>query len=51
MSRDSEQIIEPRDSETLAVMCVSLVFATISVIAALFAFYWFVRMRRGFRQE
>ncbi|KAI1825937.1 G protein-coupled glucose receptor regulating Gpa2-domain-containing protein [Xylaria intraflava] len=43
--------IDPMDSQTLAVMCVSLSFAAISVIAALFAFYWFVRMRRGFRQD
>ncbi|KAI1420964.1 G protein-coupled glucose receptor regulating Gpa2-domain-containing protein [Xylaria sp. FL1777] len=39
------------DSHTLAVMCVSLSFAVVSVVAALFAFYWFVRMRRGFRQD
>lgn len=50
-TRDSMASIDSIDSQTLAVMCVSLSFATISVIAALFAFYWFIRMRRGFRQE
>lgn len=30
---------------------VSLSLSTISVFAALVAFYWFVRMRRSFRQE
>jgi hypothetical protein len=44
-------IIDFGDSQTLAVMGVSLSFAAVSVSAALFAFYWFVRMRRGFRQE
>lgn len=48
--RDTE-IIDFDDSRTLAVMCVSLSFAAVSVMAALFAFYWFIRMRRGFRQE
>ncbi|GAW10829.1 hypothetical protein ANO14919_001640 [Xylariales sp. No.14919] len=49
--RDTTEIIDPIDSQTLAVMSVALSLATISVIAALFAFYWFVRMRRGFRQD
>ncbi|KAI8628174.1 G protein-coupled glucose receptor regulating Gpa2-domain-containing protein [Xylariaceae sp. FL1651] len=49
--RDSTQTMDTRDPQTLVVMCVSLSFAAISVIAALFAFYWFVRMRRGFRQD
>ncbi|KAI0391352.1 hypothetical protein F5Y17DRAFT_14969 [Xylariaceae sp. FL0594] len=40
-----------RGSQLLAVMCVSLSFAALSVAAALFAFYWFIRMRRGFRQD
>lgn len=31
--------------------CVSLSLAVVSVVAALIAFYWFVRMRRTFRQE
>lgn len=30
---------------------ISLSLATVSVLAAFVAFYWFVRMRRGFRQE
>ncbi|KAI1749991.1 G protein-coupled glucose receptor regulating Gpa2-domain-containing protein [Xylaria castorea] len=51
MKRDSTQDNNPTDSQMLAVMCVSLIFATISVGFALFAFYWFVRMRRGFRQD
>ncbi|KAI0097385.1 G protein-coupled glucose receptor regulating Gpa2-domain-containing protein [Nemania sp. FL0031] len=51
MRRDTTHTIDYTDSQTLAVMWVSFVFATISVITALFAFYWFVRMRRGFRQD
>ncbi|KAI0873569.1 G protein-coupled glucose receptor regulating Gpa2-domain-containing protein [Hypoxylon argillaceum] len=51
LNRDTTQPINPTDSQTLAVMWVSFSFATISVIVALFAFYWFVRMRRGFRQD
>lgn len=31
--------------------CVSLSLAVVSVVAALIAFYWFVRMRRTFRQD
>ncbi|KAI0541567.1 G protein-coupled glucose receptor regulating Gpa2-domain-containing protein [Xylaria digitata] len=49
--RDITEIIDPIDSQTLAVMCVSLSLAAISVMSAIFAFYWFVRMRRGFRQD
>ncbi|KAI1434494.1 G protein-coupled glucose receptor regulating Gpa2-domain-containing protein [Xylaria sp. CBS 124048] len=51
MAQDMTRIIDAIDSRTLVVMCISLSLATISVIAALFAFYWFVRMRRGFRQD
>ncbi|KAI0458620.1 G protein-coupled glucose receptor regulating Gpa2-domain-containing protein [Xylaria acuta] len=51
MKRDSTRNINPTDSQMLAVMWVSLIFAAISVASALFAFYWFVRMRRGFRQD
>ncbi|TGJ85830.1 hypothetical protein E0Z10_g2960 [Xylaria hypoxylon] len=51
MDRDTTEIIDPIDTQTLVVMCISLFLAAISVIAALFAFYWFVRMRRGFRQD
>ncbi|KAI4603417.1 hypothetical protein KJ359_006213 [Pestalotiopsis sp. 9143b] len=39
------------DQEVLALEAVSLSFATISVFAAFIAFYWFVRMRRSFRQD
>ncbi|KAI1108090.1 G protein-coupled glucose receptor regulating Gpa2-domain-containing protein [Nemania sp. NC0429] len=39
------------DADMLAVMGVSLSFSTVSVVAAMLAFYWFVRMRRGFRQD
>ncbi|KAI0508780.1 G protein-coupled glucose receptor regulating Gpa2-domain-containing protein [Xylaria bambusicola] len=49
--RDSTQAVETTDTHTLAVMCVSLSFAIVSVLSAQFAFYWFVRMRRGFRQD
>ncbi|KAI1812757.1 G protein-coupled glucose receptor regulating Gpa2-domain-containing protein [Poronia punctata] len=51
MKRSSPEVFDFRDSQMLAVMCVSLSFAAVSVIAALFAFYWFIRMRRGFRQD
>ncbi|KAH8161684.1 hypothetical protein CIB48_g6568 [Xylaria polymorpha] len=51
MNRGSTQNINPMDSQTLAVMWVSFIFAAISIVSALFAFYWFVRMRRGFRQD
>ncbi|KAI3332393.1 hypothetical protein HD806DRAFT_193518 [Xylariaceae sp. AK1471] len=50
MKRET-QYIDFGDPQTLAVMSVSLSFAAVSVLAALFAFYWFVRMRRGFRQD
>ncbi|KAJ3556380.1 hypothetical protein NPX13_g10150 [Xylaria arbuscula] len=49
--RESVQPVGTIDAHTLTVMCISLSFATISVIAAQFAFYWFIRMRRGFRQD
>ncbi|KAL7627319.1 G protein-coupled receptor gpr1 [Parahypoxylon ruwenzoriense] len=39
------------DPELLVLMCISLSMATISVLAALCAFYWFVRMRRSFRHD
>ncbi|RYC57408.1 hypothetical protein CHU98_g8809 [Xylaria longipes] len=51
MKRDATQNINLTDSHMLAVMWVSLTFAAISVVSALFAFYWFVRMKRGFRQD
>ncbi|KAI1133240.1 G protein-coupled glucose receptor regulating Gpa2-domain-containing protein [Nemania abortiva] len=51
MKRDILQTVDPPDSQTQAVMWVSFIFASISVIAGLFAFYWFIRMRRGFRQD
>ncbi|KAI1453394.1 G protein-coupled glucose receptor regulating Gpa2-domain-containing protein [Annulohypoxylon moriforme] len=37
--------------EILAIMSISLSMASISVLAALCAFYWFVRMRRSFRHD
>jgi hypothetical protein len=49
--REITEITDPRDSYTLAVIWVALVFASISMITSLLAFYWFVRMRRSFRQE
>jgi len=51
MKRHVTEDYDFRDSQMLAVVCVSLSFAAVSVLAALFAFYWFIRMRRGFRQE
>ncbi|KAI1211115.1 G protein-coupled glucose receptor regulating Gpa2-domain-containing protein [Annulohypoxylon truncatum] len=52
-------LFEKRDStpsymdnpEILAIMSISLSMASISVLAALCAFYWFVRMRRSFRHD
>ncbi|KAL2176956.1 G protein-coupled glucose receptor regulating Gpa2-domain-containing protein [Thermothelomyces heterothallicus CBS 202.75] len=40
---------ESRMIRTLLIL--SLTFASISVMSTLFALYWFVRMRRGFRHE
>ncbi|KAI0484824.1 G protein-coupled glucose receptor regulating Gpa2-domain-containing protein [Xylariaceae sp. FL0804] len=40
-----------RDSDLMVLMFISLALAAISVVAALSAFYWFVRMRRSFRQD
>ncbi|KAI5861956.1 G protein-coupled glucose receptor regulating Gpa2-domain-containing protein [Durotheca rogersii] len=42
---------DPRDRQLLALMSVSLGVASISLVATLFAFYWFVRMRRSFRHD
>ncbi|KAI8960799.1 G protein-coupled glucose receptor regulating Gpa2-domain-containing protein [Daldinia sp. FL1419] len=39
------------DPEIVALMSISLITASISVLAALCAFYWFVRMRRSFRHD
>ncbi|KAI0888754.1 G protein-coupled glucose receptor regulating Gpa2-domain-containing protein [Annulohypoxylon maeteangense] len=52
-------LFEKRDStpsymdnpEIIAIMSISLSMASISVLAALCAFYWFVRMRRSFRHD
>ncbi|KAI1081694.1 G protein-coupled glucose receptor regulating Gpa2-domain-containing protein [Whalleya microplaca] len=41
--------IDDPDLKTL--MSVSLSMASLSVLAALYAFYWFVRMRRSFRHD
>ncbi|KAK5625388.1 hypothetical protein RRF57_001104 [Xylaria bambusicola] len=49
--RDSTQAVNTTDVHMLTIMCVSLSFSIVSVLSAQFAFYWFVRMRRGFRQE
>jgi G protein-coupled receptor GPR1 len=35
----------------LILRCISLSFASLSVLSTFFAFYWFVKMRRSFRQE
>ncbi|KAI0813623.1 G protein-coupled glucose receptor regulating Gpa2-domain-containing protein [Xylaria sp. FL0064] len=51
VKRNAQQGINTIKTDTLAVMYVSLAFAAISVITALVTFYWFVRMRRGFRQD
>ncbi|CAJ2513969.1 Uu.00g020880.m01.CDS01 [Anthostomella pinea] len=51
----SRQFSQTRDATTssqlLSLMCISVSLASISVLAALYAFYWFVRMRRSFRQD
>ncbi|ORY58125.1 G protein-coupled glucose receptor regulating Gpa2-domain-containing protein [Pseudomassariella vexata] len=39
------------DNTVYTLEALSLSLATVSVFAALVAFYWFVRMRRGFRQD
>ncbi|KAI1351994.1 G protein-coupled glucose receptor regulating Gpa2-domain-containing protein [Xylaria sp. FL0043] len=51
VKRSAQQGINTIETDTLAIMYVPLALAAISVIAALVAFYWFVRMRRGFRQD
>ncbi|KAI0204794.1 G protein-coupled glucose receptor regulating Gpa2-domain-containing protein [Astrocystis sublimbata] len=51
MKRAFTHNVDPADSDMLAEMWVSFSFSAISVASALFAFYWFIRMRRGFRQE
>ncbi|KAI1329759.1 G protein-coupled glucose receptor regulating Gpa2-domain-containing protein [Xylariaceae sp. FL0255] len=48
---DAGTMVGYSKSETMAVMAVSFSFATISVAAAIFAFFWFVKMKRGFRQD
>ncbi|KAI1410221.1 G protein-coupled glucose receptor regulating Gpa2-domain-containing protein [Hypoxylon sp. FL1857] len=40
-----------QNSELIALMSISLSTASISVLSALYAFYWFVRMRRSFRHD
>ncbi|KAI0841408.1 G protein-coupled glucose receptor regulating Gpa2-domain-containing protein [Hypoxylon sp. FL0890] len=40
-----------KNSELITVMSVSFSLASISVLSALYAFYWFVRMRRSFRHN
>ncbi|KAI2781191.1 G protein-coupled glucose receptor regulating Gpa2-domain-containing protein [Daldinia loculata] len=47
LTRDSDF----NDPEIVALMSISLITASISVFAALCAFYWFVRMRRSFRHD
>ncbi|KAI1177919.1 hypothetical protein F4777DRAFT_576471 [Nemania sp. FL0916] len=51
IQRQTAEKLDFRDPQTLVVIWVSLPLAIISLITALFAFYWFVRMRRGFRQD
>lgn len=42
---------DPDTSKVVSLMAVSLCLASISVIAALTAFYMFVKMRRAFHHE
>ncbi|KAI1635069.1 G protein-coupled glucose receptor regulating Gpa2-domain-containing protein [Biscogniauxia mediterranea] len=49
--QESDSYPDLSDTHLLALMCISLSVASVSVIAALYAFYWFVRMRRSFRQD
>ncbi|KAI1804247.1 G protein-coupled glucose receptor regulating Gpa2-domain-containing protein [Daldinia bambusicola] len=49
--RNSTRNSDFNDPETVALMSISLITASISVLAALCAFYWFVRMRRSFRHD
>ncbi|KAI0016875.1 G protein-coupled glucose receptor regulating Gpa2-domain-containing protein [Xylariomycetidae sp. FL0641] len=39
------------DTHLLYLMIISISLASVSVLAALSAFYWFIRMRRSFRQD
>ena len=39
------------DQQLMILMSISLSTASVSVLAALCAFYWFVKMRRSFRHE
>ncbi|KAI1370265.1 G protein-coupled glucose receptor regulating Gpa2-domain-containing protein [Hypoxylon crocopeplum] len=39
------------DPKLVTLSSISLSMASVSVFSALFAFYWFVRMRRGFRHD
>ena len=49
VSHDNEATLP---SDHLAVLQrVSISFALTSFLSTLFSFYWFVRMRRGFRHE
>ncbi|KAI1142042.1 G protein-coupled glucose receptor regulating Gpa2-domain-containing protein [Hypoxylon sp. FL0543] len=40
-----------KDPKLIALMSISLSMALVSVLSALYAFYWFVRMRRSFRHD
>ncbi|KAI1386083.1 G protein-coupled glucose receptor regulating Gpa2-domain-containing protein [Hypoxylon trugodes] len=51
INRDTTQDVNLNDPELIALMSISLSTASISVLAALCAFYWFVRMRRSFRHD
>ncbi|KAI1101824.1 G protein-coupled glucose receptor regulating Gpa2-domain-containing protein [Jackrogersella minutella] len=51
MKRESAPNNKLNDPELIALMSISLSMASLSVLAALGAFYWFVRMRRSFRHD
>lgn len=42
---------DPNTSKLISLMAVALSLASLSVLAALVAFYMFVRMRRAFQHE
>ncbi|KAH9908459.1 G protein-coupled glucose receptor regulating Gpa2-domain-containing protein [Xylariomycetidae sp. FL2044] len=46
-----EHTLSDDHARLVSLMALSISLASISVIAALIAFYWFVRMRRSFRQD
>jgi G protein-coupled receptor GPR1 len=49
LSDDLSQNLSVSQQTTL--QCLALAFSIVSVVSAILAFYWFVKMRRSFRHE